>query len=147
MKEPMNKYSKEEIALMQLEAAIELFWEARYIPAITLAGASEEVYDALLKQHSDKIGIPLPNQAEMEKAIFDAHYEIIGIRNYIAYRNNTKNELKHHGDERNKDFVKGDFKQIAMNHIAGAVINCKMRTGKIPESEIVIEHCRQVGLS
>ena len=143
----MAKYAKEEIALLQLVAAIELFWQEKYIPSITLAGAAEEVYDALLKQHSEKIGIPLLNQAEMERAIFDAHYEIIGIRNYLAYRNNTRNELKHHGDERNKDFVSGDFKQIAMNHIAGAVINCKMRTGKIPENNVVITHCEKVGLS
>lgn len=143
----MKKYSKEEVALIQLESAIELFWQEKYVPAITLAGAAEEIYAVLLRKHSKKIGIPLPTQAKLEEGMFAALLGVDRIENYSADRNFTRNELKHHGKKDNVDFLEADFKQEAMNHIAGAVINCKMRIGAIPESEIVIVHCRKVGLS
>ena len=37
-------FKKDEVAFEQLHCAIELFFAQRFIPAITMAGASEEIY-------------------------------------------------------------------------------------------------------
>ena len=79
--------------------------------------------------------------------MFEISKDLLEIDNYISFRNNTRNELKHHGDANNKDFVKGNFKNIALMHISGAISNFKLRTNKLPRHKIIIEFCEKHGIS
>lgn len=139
--------TKQEAAILQLCDAIALFKKERYISAITLAAASEEVLAQLLKQHSAKTGTPYFTAEELEAGMFDMFKDFLGVRNYHAYRNKIKNELKHHGDENNKDVLTGDFRQIALNHIAGAIQNFKMVNGHLPKEQVITDFCIEIGIS
>lgn len=143
----VEKKTKEEIAFEQLVAAIELYNKGQYIASITLSAAAEELFEVFLKQHSDEIGTPIPSKAELDNDLFSFTKETHGIRNYFSYRNRIKNELKHHGEDNNKDILVGDFRQVALNHISGAIINIKMRTGELPKNPTVLEFCRKEGIS
>ena len=44
-----SKILKEEAALIQLSDAINLFYQKRYLSAVTLAGAAEEILGRLAK--------------------------------------------------------------------------------------------------
>lgn len=139
--------TKQEAAILQLCDAITLFKKERYISAITLAAASEEVLAQLLKQHAAKTGKPYFTAEELEAGMFDMFKDFLGIRNYHSYRNKIKNELKHHGDDNNKDVLTGDFRQIALNHIAGAVQNFKMVNGYLPKEPVITDFCIEIGIS
>lgn len=141
------KVTKEQAAILQLCDAIALFNKERYISAITLAAASEEVLAQLLKQHSAKTGTPYFTAEELEAGMFDMFKDFLGVRNYHAYRNKIKNELKHHGDDCNKDVLTGDFRQIALNHISGAVQNFKMVNGHLPKEPVISDFCIEIGIS
>lgn len=143
----IERKSKELIAFEQLTASIELFNKGQYIASITLSAAAEELYEVFLKKHSDEIGTPLPSKVELDNGLFIFTKEVHGIRNYFSYRNRIKNELKHHGEDNNKDFLVGEFRQVALNHISGAIINIKMRTGELPKNPIISEFCRKEGIS
>lgn len=141
------KVSKEQAAISQLCDAIDLFRKEKYVSAITLAAASEEVLAQLVNLHAEKTGIPFSKAEDTEAAMFDMFKDFLGIRNYHAYRNKIKNELKHHGDEGNKDFLTGNFKQIALNHIAGSIVNYKTIYNKMPNEKVVTDFCLEIGLS
>ncbi len=141
------RVSKEQAAILQLCDAIKLFKQERYISAITLAAASEEVLAQLLKQHSVKTGTPYFTAEELEAGMFDMFKDFLGVRNYHAYRNKIKNELKHHGDENNKDILSGDFQQVALNHIAGSVHNFKMVYNHLPKEKVIEDFCLEIGIS
>lgn len=143
----MAKYSKEEIAFIQLIAAIELFNSKNYIPAITLGSVAEELFAAFLSHYLKEKNLPISNKAELDKAMFDLFKDFLGIENYISYRNKIRNELKHHGGENNKDVVSGDFKSIALMHISGAITNYKLRTNKIPKHKVIVDFCIDQGIS
>jgi len=143
----IERKTKEEIAFEQLVAAIELYNKGQFIASITLSAAAEELFEVFLKQHSDEIGIPIPSKAELDNDLFSFTKETHGIRNYFSYRNRIKNELKHHGEDNNKDILVGDFRQVALNHISGAIINIKMRTGELPKNPTVLEFYRKEGIS
>lgn len=143
----MAKYTKEEVAFIQLIAAIELFNNKNYIPAITLGSAAEELFSAFLNHHAKANNLRIPNRVELDKAMFDLTEDIIGIENYISYRNKIRNELKHHGAENNKDVVKGNFKSIALMHISAAITNYKLRTNKLPLHKVILDFCNQEGIS
>ena len=141
------KATKEQAAIFQLCDAIDLFKNERYISAITLAAASEEVLAQLLKQHSDKTGTPFFTAEELEAGMFDMFKDFLGVRNYHAYRNKIKNELKHHGGESNKDVLTGDFRQVAINHIAGAIQNYKFVNNHLPDEKVITDFCIEIGIS
>jgi len=141
------KVSKEQAAISQLCDAIELFRNGKYVSAITLAAASEEVLAQLVNIHAVKTGIPYSTAEDTEAAMFDMFKYFLGIRNHHAYRNKIKNELKHHGDVRNKDFLSGNFKQIALNHIAGSIVNYKIIYDELPDEKTITEFCLEIGLS
>ncbi|OYU95973.1 MAG: hypothetical protein CFE21_06040 [Bacteroidetes bacterium B1(2017)] len=141
------KLSKEQAAISQLCDAIELFCNGKYVSAITLAAASEEVLAQLVNIHSKKTGIPYSTAEDTEAAMFYRFKDFLGIRNYHAYRNKIKNELKHHGDLGNKDFLTGNFKQIALNHIAGSIVNYKTIYNKLTNEKKITEFCLEIGLS
>lgn len=142
-----QELNKDEIALMQLVDSIQLFNHERYISAITLGGAAEELLGALLKQFGNENNINIPTKAELDNSLFELTTEIHGIKNYISYRNNTRNEIKHHGDERNKDIVKGNFKQQALNYISGAIINYKLKHNQLPTDVIISGFCLRYGIN
>ena len=108
----MAHHNKEEIAMLQLTAAIELFNQEKYIPAITLAAAAEELFAIFLTQYREIKNIPIPTAAEIDADLYELSKDILGIKNYHSFRNNVKNELKHHGSEFNKEIVRGDFNNI-----------------------------------
>lgn len=143
----MATYSKEEIAFIQLEASIELYNKKNYIAAITLGGVAEELFSSFLKAYAQENNLKISNRAEIDQGLFEFSRDILGIDNYISYRNRTRNELKHHGEQSNKDYVKGNFKNIALMHISGAVTNYKLRTKRLPKHKIIIEFCVQKGIS
>ena len=143
----MAEYSKEKISLMQLTAAIELYNKRQFIPAITLGSAAEELNAVFLKQYGKRNNKRVSTKAELDKAMFDMFRHFLGIKDYMAYRNNTRNELKHHGDVNNKKTVKGNFRMVALNHISGAIINHKLRTNELPKNKIVRDFCSEQGIS
>jgi len=143
----MPKYLKEEIAFMQLTTAIELFQQENFIPAITLGSVAEELFSAFLSHYAKNKNLPILNRAQLDDAMFDLTKDLLGIENYISYRNKTRNELKHHGEENNNDFVSGNFKNIALMHISGAITNYKLRTNMLPQQKIIIDFCTQHGIS
>lgn len=140
------KVTKQQAAILQLSDAIELFKNKRYVSSITLAAASEEILAQFLKQHANKTGIPYFTAEEIEEGMFDLFVDFLGIRNYHAYRNNIRNELKHHG-ESNKDVLTGNFKQIALNHIAGAIQNFKMAENHLPSVKVITDFCLEFGIT
>jgi len=141
------KFTKEQAAILQLYDAIELFKKERYISAITLAAASEELLAQLLKQHANKTGIPFDTKEELEAGMFDIFKDFLGVKNYHAYRNKIKNELKHHGGEGNKEILIGDFRQVALNHIAGAIQNYRFVNNSFPKETVITDFCREIGIS
>lgn len=141
------RVTKKQAAIFQLCDAIELFKKHRYISAITLAGAAEEILAELLKKHSKKTGVPAFSAEELEAGLFDMFSDFLGIRNYHTYRHKLKNELKHHGGEKNKDVLKGDFRQFALNHIAGAIKNYKFVHNRLPDEKLIIDFCHEIGIS
>jgi hypothetical protein len=143
----MAKYLKEEIAFIQLTTAIELFNQKNFISAITLASAAEELFSAFLFHFAKSNNAEAINRAQLDAAMFDLTKDLLGIEDYISYRNRTRNELKHHGEENNKDYVSGDFKSIALMHISGAITNFKLRTNKLPKHNIIVDFCKQQGIS
>ena len=143
----MAKYLKEDIAFIQLTTAIELFNQSNFISAITLGSVAEELFAAFLSHYSKERNIPLLNRAQLDEALFDLTKNFLGIENYISYRNRPRNELKHHGGENNKDYVSGDFKSIALLHISGAITNFKLRTNRLPKHKIIVDFCKQQGIS
>lgn len=143
----IERKSKEQIAFEQLFAAIELYNKGQYIASITLGAAAEELFEVFLKKHSEAIGTPIPSKAELDNDLFGFTKEVHGIRNYFSYRNRIKNELKHHGEDNNKDYLIGEFRQVALNHISGAIINYKMRTSELPQIPSVLAFCKVQGIS
>lgn len=142
----MARYLKEEIAFIQLTTAIDLFQQQNFIPAITLGSAAEELFAAFLAHYGNQKNIKTMNRAEIDAGLFELSKEYLGIEDYISYRNRTRNELKHHG-ENNKDVVHGDFKGIALMHISGAISNFKLRTGNLPPHEAIAAFCKEQGIS
>lgn len=139
--------TKEEIAIEELEMAIGAFNHGFYVPAITLGAAAEELFGAVLKAWGKAEGKTVLTRAEIDKGLFDMTKEIHGIRDYMSWRNRIKNELKHHGGENNKEVVKADFRQIALNHISGAITNYKLLINRIPDSPEVVEFCKKEGIT
>ncbi len=102
----MSKYSfeedltlsKQEIAKVQLEDAIELFLERKWISAVTLAGAAEEIFARLLNLRGE------PSAAEETWKEIEEVRATTGLP-YAGSRtkkeafhewNEMKNALKHH---------------------------------------------------
>ncbi len=80
----------EEIALIQLHKAIELFYEENYICAITLAGAAEEILGKLLEFSKNKKPILKELKIKISDQIPDVKEKEVATK-----LNNTRNMLKH----------------------------------------------------
>src|SRR3990172_639968 len=86
--------TKLDAAKIQLEAAIELHLDkASYIPAITLAGAAEEILGKVLPSGQQTA------KQELSQALL-TEYQLTISKKELSdrYLNKTRNELKHFGD-------------------------------------------------
>lgn len=124
-----------------------MYNKKNYIAAITLGGVAEELFSSFLKAHAQDNNLAIPSRAEIDQGLFEFSRNILGIDNYISYRNRTRNELKHHGEQSNRNYAKGNFKDIALMHISGAITNYKLRTKRLPKHKIITEFCAQEGIS
>jgi hypothetical protein len=96
-----TRITKSEIAKVQLTEAISLFLAGKYLCAITLSGAAEEIFARLLNAHGEK---------SIVEASFHTIQSIRDKTGLCVMGNRTKNEifnewntarntLKHHGKE------------------------------------------------
>ena len=143
----MSRYSKEDIGLIQLHAAIQLFNDGDFVSSLTLGAVAEEIFAGLLKIKSEKTKSTYFTAADIDGSMFELCKNILGINNYPSYRNRVRNELKHHGDENNKEVVKADFVQISRTHIRSAITNYKFWKGEMPHDDTVKEFCNKIGLT
>jgi len=90
----MKNYNKTELALIQLEKAIELFFERKdYVCCITLAGASEEITRKMLERENKQAS------ADKLKDWFKAKYpDAPENLKFFTHANKTRNSLKHFDD-------------------------------------------------
>jgi hypothetical protein len=88
------EYSKSKLALIQLEKAMEVFFEEKdYISAITLAGASEEITRCMLEREGKATAVDdLKEWLENNHPGSDVH------ESFYKKANKTRNSLKHFTD-------------------------------------------------
>jgi hypothetical protein len=90
----MKKYSKDLIALIQLERAIKLFFEEHdYISVITLAGASEEICRKILEREKKDSSVD-----KLRNWFKDKYPDAPENAKFFTYANHTRNSLKHFDD-------------------------------------------------
>ncbi len=113
----MKKNSKDMIALIQLERAIELFFEKEdFISAITLAGASEEICRKILEREC-KV-----SSGDMLKEWFKEKYpDAQENEKFFKHANQSRNSLKHFDNPKE---IEVEIDQIeAAYWLARAVMN------------------------
>ena len=158
--------SKKNIAIIQLRDAIRLYYDKSYISSITLAAAAEEILGKLSdEKYSRQLGRPVKYNYADDAAFLIAHfipngeidlttlseeeqeqyYEDIQ-RQFISDRNKTRNKLKHK-NEREKEVEFSNFKKVAEDHIAGAIVNYKLFKNELPEDEIILKFSNEKGIS
>ena len=104
--DPPLLISKRNIGIYQLEDAIRLFLDKRYLSAITLAGAADAIFCGLIEESGGKApanimwseiefhrsrGIPLGGKITKKEA--------------FKQWNDTRNSLKHHDKGRDSEFL------------------------------------------
>lgn len=137
------KVSKRNIAVMQLCDAIVMFNQERYVSAITLSGAAEEILAQFIRIRKDGDGSPIFSAEQIEKKLFEV---FLGVKDYHKERSSTRNELKHHS-ENDREILDSDFRQIAINHISGALQNYKTMYNYLPDEKVVKDYCIAIGFS
>lgn len=157
--------SKEEVAIIQLKDSVNLYFKERFISAITLAAAAEEILarlsddfytmklgrkakwnyaddNALFIAHFvSPIGRDLSKFTEREKEEFSTQEE----KKYIVSKNKIRNRIKH--NDLGEEFLEfSNFKDIARDHIAGAIINYKLFKFELPNDELILDFCKKEGV-
>ncbi len=110
-----NQVNKIDVAVNQLDWAIKLFLDHQaFVPAITLAGAAEEIvgqavasdsaFQALKKNLSEKSGLP-------EKLVSQ------------DLLNKVKNWFKHWGEMRDEESIEIDLETEAIQYLLRAITN------------------------
>lgn len=122
-------YSKTEIALYQLEKAIELYIEGTdFISCITLAGASEEITGKMVERNGGK------HFLERVREYYENDPEIDTSKKFYSWARQTRNSLKHFNAEGETHvFV---CKLEAEQYVKAAVVNY-INTGSIFTKKIV----------
>lgn len=161
----INTISREEAAILQLEDAINLFYQKRYISAITLSAAAEEILGKLSDEHYSKLlqkktksnfsddtatflsitaSMIIRDGKELSEMQKEENAKTIR-KEFILMRNKTRNSLKHYnpGD---KGIPEKDLINTALDHITGAIINYKYRIGQLPKNSIIERFCKIEGL-
>lgn len=124
----MVKLHAEAIAEQQLLTAIELADLGKWVPAITLAGAAEEILGKRLRRHGK-----IPSFDSMKAAVMEIARETgadeSSLDKDIAYLINlTKNELKHYSGSEGLEY---DLERDGVEMLERAIANYEMLTGKV----------------
>ena len=119
---PVRAYYPEELALVQLETALRLFFEGNdFASVITLAGAADEIFGKLLSSTGRSNSLEV-----LKKAVVDIHQKLYGEsiepREIADRANKARNNLKHL-DERQPSMVKVDLAQEASDMLFRAIDN------------------------
>ena len=120
-----TKHSKIDVALLQLDSAIKAHMENRYIEAITLAGASEEILGAFCKRQGLVVAVEEIAKLPVMKKLASPMFEL----------NRARNCLKHAKESSEDDFEIAQEDDYVM--IVRAIVNLKKL--KISPSETVNE--------
>ena len=116
--------SKIDAAVHQLDWAIKLFLDSEaYIPAITLAGAAEEIIGQTLQDQSVFAQLKVKFSANLglpEKVISQ------------VYLNKTKNWLKHWQDLRDEETIEIDLEAEAVQYLVRAITNLILHDHSMP---------------
>lgn len=91
--------SKIEMAQIQLNAAIIAYFDGRCIEAITLAGAAEEIFGAMLRRDGKE------NSLEQIASLPQMSILSNNINKRIDFLNDVRNNLKHADDKHKDNFV------------------------------------------
>jgi hypothetical protein len=129
-------YSKTEVALYQVEKAIELYIEGNdYISCITLAGASEEITGRMVQRNGQK------HFLERLKEYYKNSPEVDTSDKFYNWARQTRNALKHFNNESETHVYV--CKLEAQQYVQAAVVNY-IETGSIFTKKIVefIELCK-----
>jgi len=118
--------NKIEMAKIQLDAAIAAYVQGRGIEAITLAGAAEEIFGAMLSRDGKENAVEkianLPSMRQISPK----------IKVRIDYLNDVRNNLKHAKDKLEDNFFIAEFDPFIM--IVRALGNAEILNVKDSES-------------
>lgn len=117
------RVKKIDAAISQLDWAIRLFLDHKaYIPAITLAGAAEEI-----------IGQAVRSESAFRKlmASLSAKYEIPDCLLSSEYLNKAKNWLKHWEGKKDAEYLDIELETEAIQYIVRAVANLDTRDKRV----------------
>lgn len=128
---PTSKLSAVQIAEAHLLAAIRVWHEEIYVPAVTLAGAAEEILGKRLRKLGREPSFDNLKAAILSLARRRGDLEPGADKLIADLMNQTKNELKHYsGDE----WLKFDLREDASELIDRAISNYVMLTNNaLPE--------------
>lgn len=125
-----------DIALAQLRAAAQMYNEENYVCAITLAGASEEIFGQMAKKRRGR------NQLDLEVAMHKSVFQLYNRpqpsdKEAKAWINRLKNTLKHNDAGENPWVDPMFFEDEAASLIIRAAKNYFNSYGELPRDRIV----------
>lgn len=100
--------SKVDMGKLQLDAAIAAYFDRRLIVSITLAGAAEEIFGAMLKRDCIQTAVEKIASLPLLLAILEKRED------RIKFLNDVKNNLKHASDELEDEFTIADLDAFFM---------------------------------
>ncbi|MCQ8117781.1 hypothetical protein [Methylomonas rosea] len=121
-----QRITKFEIAERQLLVAIEMFIARNPIPALTLAGAAEEILGKLVKKlgGTNALEEDINDSCELSETVFGDRGN---SKEFADLMNAPRNELKH---LMSGEAIEFDLEEAAINLISRAIINFeKLRPG------------------
>ncbi len=110
--------SKVEMAKLQMDAAIAAYFDRRLVASITLAGAAEEIFGAMLTRDCIQNSVEKIASLPPLRAIFDKQED------RINFLNNVRNNLKHASNKLEDDFAIAELDAFFM--IARALGNSEL---------------------
>lgn len=132
----IHRISKKQIADAQLYSAIDRYLAKDYIPAVTLAGAAEEIYSSFIKM--SRAGM-LGKKVKTSLGLYLLFCRIRGTKEkksyLVARANMIRNEFKHHG-RGNREWVRVDLVVAATVAIHRSLENY-FRIGGVRNSLII----------
>lgn len=132
---------KRDVALAQIRRAIQLFRQADYICALTLAGAAEEVLGRIAQKRIGQTAL----DGELDAATGLAH--LIGVtepeaKHVRGVANRVRNALKHN-DSGDNEWLEADFEFESQSMIDRALRNWLLAYGSFPSDRIVTAYHAQ----
>jgi hypothetical protein len=99
-----TQISKDEIGQVQLTEAIALFIEKKFLSALTLAGAAEEIFGRLLNSRGEKAVVE-QSFVEIQKLRDAADFAVMDHKSkneLFQHWNTARNTVKHHNKTENE---------------------------------------------